>query len=281
MKKITLLAALFAAFTMNAQIFFDDFNTEVVDATTYANWTALDEDGDGFFWEVFDADATGYPWLMSGLGTDSDSWEGGTPLSPDNYLITSDPIDLSGSTGTTITYLVGTYQTDGNFIDDKYSIYMSTSNAVLDILAETPIATKLVSDDVTAIAGDGSDSAAQVTVDASAYDGQLVYLTFRHYDSVDINSVLLDDISVDGTLSVGDETFNGFDYFIDANNQLNLRANAPLESVQLFNILGQQVVTQKLAAQSEVIDISSLNTGVYIATINIDGQKKSFKIIKR
>ena len=47
MKKITLLAALFAGFAMNAQtIFFtDDFNDEDV-----SDWTRYDEDGDGNFW---------------------------------------------------------------------------------------------------------------------------------------------------------------------------------------------------------------------------------------
>ncbi len=56
MKKITLLAAFFAAFTLNAQIIFsDDFNTEVLDATTFAQQASIDQDGDTNFWEVFDS----------------------------------------------------------------------------------------------------------------------------------------------------------------------------------------------------------------------------------
>ena len=279
MKKITLLVAIFAAFTMNAQIFFDDFNAEVIDATTFDQWDAIDFDADGENWEVFDADATGYPWLMTGLGVDSDSWEG-APFTPDNWLVTKDPIDLTGVTGTTISFIVGTYQTNGTFIDDKYSIYLTTSNDIVDLLVATPVNTRLVSDDVTAAAGDGSDSSALVTIDASAFDGQMVYLTFRHFDSVDINSVLLDDITVDGILGLTDESFNSFNYYINANSQLVLSASTSLENVQLYNLLGQQVVSQRLSTTNETVNIASLDSGIYIVKVNIEGRTKSFKIVK-
>jgi len=279
MKKITFLAAFLVVFSMNAQIFFDDFNSEVVDEITFTNWLSLDEDGDSNFWEVFDADGTAYPWLMSGLGADSDSWEG-APFEPDNYLITIDPIDLTGVTGTMITYLVGTYQTNGMFIDDLYSIYMSTSNSVVDILAEGPIETYLVSDHVTASAGDGSDSAAEVTVDASAYDGQIVYLTFRHYDSIDVNSVLLDDVTVDGVLAVGDESLQALAYSVNA-NELSLRNNLPLENIQIYNVLGQEVLSQKLFNTVETVNISALTSGVYLANVTADGQSRTIRILKR
>jgi len=282
MKNIILLAIILIAGTTNAQIFFDDFNAEVVDSIIFANWDSIDEDGDGNFWEVFDSAVVGdgVSSLFTGFGADSDSWEG-APFTPDNFLITKDPLDLTNASGTTITYLVGTYQTNGTFIDDKYSIYLTEFPRVADIIAATPVVTKLVSDDVTASAGDGSDSAAQVVVDASAYDGMVVYLTFRHYDSVDINSVLLDDISVDATLGVRDESFHDFTYYVDINNQLVLHANVPLDDLQLFNIIGQEVIYQNLVNTTETIDLSSLQTGVYIAKISIDGATRSVRILKK
>lgn len=281
MRKITFLAAMLAVFTLNAQIFSDDFNLEVVDATTFTNWDSLDDDGDGEFWEVFDADATAYPWIMSGLGADSDSWEGGTPFNPDNYLITKTPIDLSGSTATEISFAVGTYQTGGTFLDDQYAVYMSTSNDPSTISGETPIYQALVGDDVTAAAGDGSDSAAALTLDASAYDGQSVYLIFRHWNTFDQNSVLIDDVAVTGTLSVGDQSFSNFVHFVDSSNVLRLSASEPMESVQLFNVLGQLVINNELNSNREGINIDSLNQGVYITRVTINGQTKTFKIVKR
>tara|TARA_B100001063_G_scaffold120327_1_gene112340 strand:+ start:3703 stop:4554 length:852 start_codon:yes stop_codon:yes gene_type:complete len=283
MKKITLLGAILVAFTMNAQIFFDDFNSDIVDTQIFTNWDSNDFDGDGENWEVFDADAVYDPgiWLLSGLAADSDSWEGGSPFDPDNYLTTKEPIDLTGVTGTTITYLIGTYQTDNTFIDDKYSILMTTSNDIATLLTATPIVTKLTSDDVNPTAGDGSDSSASVTVDASAYDGQVVYLTFRHFESFDINSVLLDDISVDGILGITDTSFNNFNYYVNANNHLILSADTSIENIQLFNLLGQEVISQKLSNTNETISISSLDTGIYAAKVSINGFTKSFKIVRK
>jgi len=286
MKKITLVAALFAAFAVNAQDthFFDNFETDVIDAVTFNNWESVDVDGDGEFWEVADIldfainNAPAHP--MQSLAADSDSWEG-TPFTPDNFLITSALVDLSTSGSTEITYVVGTYQTSGQFVGDKYSIYMSTSNDPADIINETPIYTATVGDDAPSDQGDGSASAATVTVDASAYDGQQVYLTFRHYDTFDENSVLIDDVEVTGQpLSVGDQSFNNFAHYV-RNNELNLSAATAMESVSIFNVLGQEVVSQRLNSTNETVSLASLNTGVYIASVVIEGQRKSFKIVRK
>lgn len=282
MKKITFLAAIFAAFTMNAQIVFsDDFNTEILDATTFTNWMSLDVDGDGNFWEVFDTASIGTgASLMTGFGADSDSWEG-SALMPDNYLVTMAPLDLTSATGTSLTFLVGSYQVSGLFIADKFSVYLTASNDPAVIAGETPVLTALVSDYAACDQADGSASAAPVTIDLSAFDGQTVYLTFRHYDTVDENSVLIDDISVDAVLAVSDQEFNNFKYFVDANAQLNLSASTSMESLSLYNVLGQQVVSQKLNNTNEVIDISALRSGIYLASVTIEGNTKSFKIVKR
>ncbi len=85
----------------------------------------------------------------------------------------------------------------------------------------------------------------------------------------------------DGGLGVNDNTFNDFEYFVDANNLLNLSATNSMEKVVLFNILGQQVLSQKLSNTSETVNLSSLKTGVYIATVTIDGNSKTFKIVKK
>lgn len=82
-------------------------------------------------------------------------------------------------------------------------------------------------------------------------------------------------------LSVENQIFDSFSYYVDSNSQLNLKANSPLENIQIFNLVGQEVVSQKLSNNNETINMSSLNTGVYIARISIEGQSKSFKIIKK
>jgi len=84
----------------------------------------------------------------------------------------------------------------------------------------------------------------------------------------------------EGTLGVNDQSFNGFNYYV-ANNVLNLSANTSLESVQLYNLLGQQIVSQKLSNSNETVNLASFSQGVFIVKVNIEGQTKSFKIIKK
>jgi hypothetical protein len=62
---------------------------------------------------------------------------------------------------------------------------------------------------------------------------------------------------------------------------LNLSANQTLEQITLHNLLGQQVLSQKLNAQEELIDLNELTNGVYLAQVQINGTSKTFKIIKK
>ena len=219
MKKITLLVALCATFITNAQIFSEDFEAETADATTYTNWTSIDVDGDGEFFEV--ADVTGLDIEASplvGLVADSDSWEGGTPFMPDNFLILNDAIDLTGVNDGTLVFTIGTYQAAGTFLDDRLQVYVSTSNDPAVIVTETPIFDQTVGD-ITPADDGGANSAADITpLDLSSFAGQQVYIAFRHFDSVDVNSVLLDNIVVDGTLSTDEFSTTNFTQYFNVNN---------------------------------------------------------------
>ncbi|HIB37641.1 T9SS type A sorting domain-containing protein [Mesonia sp.] len=293
MKRTLLYFILFIfSVSIQAQVFSENFDGETLDATTFSNWSSLDEDGDDEFWEVFNADANlvdldddgtndvQMNWNLSGLAADSDSWEGGSALTPDNYLITSNPIDLTNVTGTTISYTVGTYQTNPNFIGDQYSVYLTTSNDLAEIANATPITTRQLSDDFTAAAPDGSESYADITLDASAYDGQIVYLTFRHYNSTDQNSVLLDNIVVDGVLGVEDKLFNNFSYYANQ-NYLELSASSPINEIKIYSILGNEIKKVNSNSLTESVNITELASGIYLAQINIRNQSKTFKFLKK
>ncbi len=84
----------------------------------------------------------------------------------------------------------------------------------------------------------------------------------------------------DGALGVADNTFKGFDYFVDSNNMLTLKASSAMQNVQLYSLLGQEVITQQLSSNNETVNLSKLSTGVYLATVTIEGTKKTFKIAK-
>ena len=82
-------------------------------------------------------------------------------------------------------------------------------------------------------------------------------------------------------LSVDDSVFEGFSYFVDANSVLNLSARTAMQNINLYNITGQEVISQRLNGVNGTVNLGDLSTGIYIATVTIDGQDNSIKIVKR
>ena len=267
MKKITLLAALFAGFAMNAQttFFSDNFDDEDV-----SDWTNYDEDGDGFMWaDIFTVtDQNGNP--VTPVSLISRSWQS-VPLTPDNWIV-SPAIDLTtASGGVQLTWKVQAAAAEWD--NENYSVYVGTSNDITDLEA-SPVT-------FTEIYDDPNDEGTQYdrSLDLSSLAGETVYVAFRHHDVTDMDYLSIDDIMVSGILAVGTNEFKGFKFFV-ANDQLNLVAKTSMESVVLYNMLGQQVVSQKLNSNNETVALSGLQSGVYIASVTIDGATKTFKIVK-
>lgn len=66
--------------------------------------------------------------------------------------------------------------------------------------------------------------------------------------------------------------------FNNYNKTLSINSNVRLESISVFNILGQESYKSKINSFSSKINLSSLNKGIYIA--KIISTKKSSKTIK-
>lgn len=289
MKKITLIAALFAAFSMNAQdvIFEDNFNDTTPgdnvgeDIDVPAGYAQYDVDGDGFSWGIATNDSFNFDYseLYDGnfilsasfITNQTTGGNGGQgALNPNNILVLPQ-ISLPADSEIEFSYTVGS-GSDPSFFSETYAVTVTTSDAESDILAATPVLSTTLSEQ-------GSNT---VTLDLSDFAGQDVYIAFRHFDTFDQFILVLDDFLVTSeTLSVEDFSGNGFSQFVDADANLNLRANVALENVELFNIVGQQVMSQKLSSNDASISLASLTDGVYIARVMVEGQTETFKIIKR
>jgi hypothetical protein len=119
-------------------------------------------------------------------------------------------------------------------------------------------------------------------LDLSAFAGQSVYIAFRHFDSIDINSVLLDNIIVNGTLSTDEFSATNFTQYFNLNsNELRLNVSIPMQNIKLFNTLGQEIVNRNLSNTEEVISLSNISTGIYIAQVTIGNNTETFRLIKR
>jgi len=126
----------------------------------------------------------------------------------------------------------------------------------------------------------------RITIGTDKYYGWVRMDIPADASSITIKDYAINTIANEGLLAgetttagVTDNNFEGFNYFV-SNNQLNLSANTSMEKVSVHNTLGQQVVSQKLSNTNETVELSGLQSGIYIATVSIDGASKSFKIVK-
>ena len=91
------------------------------------------------------------------------------------------------------------------------------------------------------------------------------------------------DITIDGVnLGTDENTIEGFSFYPNpADTTLNLRAVDNIETVALYNILGQKVVDQTIGATSSEINIASLAAGTYVMKVTVNGETGTYKVLKK
>ncbi|TYB77989.1 T9SS type A sorting domain-containing protein [Bizionia saleffrena] len=281
MKKITLLFlfAFVLSFGAKAQqntIWSDDFNDEDI-----SDWTLVDADGDGNNWgDLFQVTDGGTPPVpVTPVSLISRSWQG-SPLTPDNWATTS-AIDLTTAGGVvTLEYI--TQVPAASWDQEYYSVYVSTTNDI-NLIPTDPNTVEL-----SETLGDAGDTGAPTpkSVDISALSGApVVYVTFRHHNVTDMDFISIDDAVINATvlLSVNEFDLEKMSHFYNKNTkELSLdSANAAFSSIEVYNILGQQVVNKKLSNKTESISMSSLTDGVYLVKVFIGNTSKTIKVLKQ
>ena len=99
-----------------------------------------------------------------------------------------------------------------------------------------------------------------------------------------LNTGGITDISFtcDVVLGVGDNSLEGFSFYPNpADSSINFSSVDNIESVTLYNILGQVVVSRKIDATTAQVDVENLATGTYIMKVSVNGEVGTYKVIKK
>ncbi len=91
-----------------------------------------------------------------------------------------------------------------------------------------------------------------------------------------------DDFSVSESLSVSNPS-EGTALKVYPNpvkDVLNLKYNTNISNVAVFNIIGQQVLSQEVNAADAKVDMSKLAAGTYVVKVTADNMTKTMKVIK-
>jgi chitodextrinase len=87
--------------------------------------------------------------------------------------------------------------------------------------------------------------------------------------------------SDDPSVSTIDFDADNFTYYPNpVNSELRIEANNTIEQVEVFNVLGQRVISQRPNQTNPILDMNNLEAGVYLMKVSIDGTNKTFQIIK-
>lgn len=178
--------------TVTAGTFTEGFEGGIVPPV---NWTSIDNDGDGWNWQIGNTFHTGAHSAWSY------SWDigEGVLLTPDDWLITPQMSIFSHESQ--LTYWVTA--ADPVWPTQHFEVWVSTSgNEVANF-------TDMVDSHTTTDA-----NWHQRSVDLSSFHSQNIYVAFRHFDDAGLGYILmLDDITITGSYDprVNDEGWNSTD----------------------------------------------------------------------
>jgi len=84
------------------------------------------------------------------------------------------------------------------------------------------------------------------------------------------------------TLGLNEVSIADFKVFPNpAQNTLNVRAGNTIDAIQVYNLIGQEVLRDAPVANERTLDISNLQTGAYFVKVTVDGVQKTTRIIKQ
>jgi hypothetical protein len=90
------------------------------------------------------------------------------------------------------------------------------------------------------------------------------------------------DLTVSETLGNGSFDNGSFTYYPNpVKNVLNLTYNKAISNIEVFNMLGQKVSSNKFNANEAQVDMSHLSDGAYMVKVTSEGQVKTIKVIKQ
>ncbi|RIA09631.1 putative secreted protein (Por secretion system target) [Flavobacteriaceae bacterium MAR_2010_72] len=277
MKKILLLICIIGwSYNSNAQCNSNLPVTETFDTNNIGVcWIVNDGDGDSnnWYWWEYSSYYGGHKVISSNSFYTSTG-----ALNPDNWIM-SHAIDLTTfTTGNTIELSWKVRGELAGFSHEYYSIYAATNNSISSFQS-SPVKRSEYVDEV-----GGAGTFVTRTMDISSLAGNIVYIAFRHHNSTNQYNINIDDVTV-STSTLGVEDFNkdNFKYFYNSSNEtLTLRSsNLPIDSVKIYNILGQSVINKRSSTTNEDIDMSQMVDGIYIAQIEINNSTKSIKFLKQ
>ena len=186
-------------------------------------------------------------------------------LSVGSYYLNFD-IALTNFINTTNTGLLG--------VDDFVALYVTSDDWVTS--------TELIRWDSNSTISTTGEAIPEMTL--NGYTAETIFAFFAYSDTSNSdNEFFVDNFQITGTpLSVADNYLEGFSIYPNPTRGiLNFKAQDAIETISIFNLLGQEVMRTHPKQTQTQISIDNLSIGVYVVKVNIGSQIGSYKIVKQ
>lgn len=228
----------------------------------FTNFSLVDADTNT--WGVYDLTGSTLPAPLVAQGEVlmSFSYDNNLgPLVPDNFIITP-VIDLSAVSGTVaLHFKLGSPETTASGWYEEYvSVYAFDGvGGFAAAVAGTPVYAGALT------AGEQMFS---FDYDISSFAGSdSLMIAFRHHNCTDENFVVLDDINVNSSLGLDNNTINATVFPNPANDVLNFNLSVNATSVSIIGLDGKVISTEAINANTAAVNVSNLVAGVYFYEI--------------
>ena len=226
-------------------------------------WIAVDADGDDFNWywvPILDNEEVSFGRMQS-RSYYNDPEEGDVALTPDNWLI-SPLIQLNQITAENqeieLTFQVAPGASTPAFRQENYSVMISYTNREAESFAE--LFTETISED------HPQNELQERKVELTFYEGQTVYIAFRHHDSSDNDRLLLANVDVIFTGETGiftpDISFSV--YPNPTRDFVRINADVLVRQITLIGITGNVIRKETVDGSRYQLNLSGLSEGTYI-----------------
>jgi len=219
-------------------------------------WTLIDADGDTHNWETINSADDGWTTHGGVVCAVSASFQGG-PYTQDNYLIT--PKLNINAANLALKFWVAAQ--DPDWPAEHYSIMVSTTGTVPANFTEVFNETL------------ANSSWHQNTVSLATYNGQNIYIAFRHWN-VTTYYMKIDDILVDYVTNISNNDLQSIRIYPNPAKNTLYVANSSNQTVEIYNLTGELV----LSSNKNVVDISKLSQSTYFVRVITDSKVITEKI---
>lgn len=129
----------------------------------------------------------------------------------------------------------------------------------------------------------------------SAFNNDTFQAEWRRVDVSTGSSTLIAPITLGGSLAqvawsaatgapiigIAELELEGFSFYPNpAKDHITLKAESQIESIQMFNIIGQRVLDVQVGANETQINLTNLAPGMHLMKVTVNGQTGTYRVIK-